>query len=158
MKQASHVLGTLLLLAGVASAEGLVLGSVPIVVGAPAAPTIANLQREFTVRTIDGGWEVKSRDAKDLRTPLVGLAAKDGVIQNVSFIWGPGVTPSLEEMFRQVAQALPADAQCGIHNITRPFEGGTVRTLVFTCARTTIDVRTGVWPQGNTASIAIRGE
>ena len=134
------------------------MGSVPIVVGAPAAQTIANLQREFAVRTIDGGWEVRSRDPKDPQTPLVALGAKDGVIQGVSFIWGPGVTPSLEEMFRHVAQALPEDAHCGIHNITRPLEGGTVRTLIFTCGRTTIDVRTGVWPQGNTASIAIRRE
>jgi hypothetical protein len=158
MKQAIQVAGTLLVLAGSASAAELVLGSVHIAVGAPVAPVIANLQHEFAVRVIEGGWEVRSRDPKDVSTPLVGLGAKSGRLQNVSFGWGPGVTPSLEELFTQLTHALPADAECHIQSFTRPLEGGTVRTVIHQCDGITVEVGVGVWPQGNTAHISINQE
>lgn len=52
-------------------------------------------------------------------------------------------------------EALPAGAQCKVRNVTRPQEGGTVRTLEWLCGSYKVSFVTGVWPQGNTASISI---
>lgn len=51
---------------------------------------------------------------------------------------GAGVTPTLEYMAEQLAHALPERTQCGVENVTRPFEGGTVRTLAFRCGRAVV--------------------
>jgi hypothetical protein len=155
-----HVRGILIILflaSGVQASE-LVLGSVPIPLGKPVGPVVASLQETFAVRVIEGGWEARSRDSTDHDMPLVAFSAKDGLIGSVSFIWGPGTAPSSVELFRQLTSALPPDSGCTIENVTRPFEGGTVRTLIFQCGTLTVDVRTGVWPAGSNASIAIRQE
>jgi hypothetical protein len=132
------------------------LGSVRIELGASEAPVIAELKKEFDVRGLDGGWEVRSGDLNDERVPLVGITTKDGHIRAVTFKWGPGVTLRLEAMAEHLAHALPAEGDCQIRNTTRPFEGGTLHTLAFQCGSTTVSLQTGVWPQGNTASIDVR--
>ena len=133
----------------------LVLGTVRIGLGTPEAPLVAELEKEFVVRSIRGGWEVRPPPSQKAGGPLVGIATKAGVVTGVTFRWGPGVTPELEEMTRQLAHALPAHGSCRIENATQPFEGGTVRTLLFRCEGTTVRMVTGEWPQGNTASIVV---
>jgi hypothetical protein len=157
MKAAILCLSALLLIAETGHSAELVLGTVKIELGAPEERIIAALKTHFMVRAREGGWEVRAPNGSKESIPTVGIAAKGGRISRVSFLWGPGVTPSVEEMAKQLAHALPAKGTCEILNVTRPFEGGTVRTLVHRCDDVLIDVAIGVWPSGrNTASIVIR--
>jgi hypothetical protein len=108
----------------------------------------------FTVRKIEGGWEVRSPSP---RAPLVGIGTKSGRVHAVDFVWGPGFSlPTLEEMTEQLAHALLPESECLIKSMTRPFEGGTVRSLDFACGGYSVHLSTGIWPQGNTASIDLR--
>lgn len=61
---------------GVGSAQELTLGGVRIPLGSPEGSVLAQLLEQFQIREIEGGWEVRSRDAADLRTPMVGVGAK----------------------------------------------------------------------------------
>jgi hypothetical protein len=152
------VLSCLVSIAVVSAAEELMVGPVAVRVGVPDGPVVAELRAHFAVRAIDGGWEVRSRDMDDQMMPLVSIGTQDGRTKSVSLVWGPGPTPSWETIAEQLAHALPADASCRVESVTRPFEGGTVRTLRFRCKKTIVHVQSGLWPQANTASIGIQLE
>jgi hypothetical protein len=158
MKRSVVALGVIALLHSPALAQELVLGAVQIKLDALEAPVIAELRKQFSVRGIKGGWEVRSRDANDRQTPLVGVGTSNGRIRDVSFLWSPGFTATLEDVAQQLSHALPADDHCQVQNVTHPFEGGTVRRLIFRCGRVTVRVETGVWPRGNTASVRVSAE
>ena len=132
------------------------LGPVSIDLGAQETAIIPDLKKHFTVRAIDGGWEVTSPSQP--RVPRVGISTKSGRVASVSFLWGPGITPTLEEMSEQLSYALPLETECFIKNLTHPQEGGTVRTLAFTCGGYAVSLITGVWTRGNTASITIEAK
>jgi len=152
----SLALGGLLFFVTAGSAEELALGPLRIGLGASEATVIAALKKEFIVREIPGGWSAEPRARKDLRAPAVSITTKDGRIHSASFTWGPKtVTPTLEEMARQLASAFPAKAQCDVENVARPFEGGMALALQFHCGGTIIMMSNGLHAQGNTASIEI---
>ena len=155
-RRVSLALGGLLFFATGGAAEELALGPLRIGLGASEVAVIAALKKEFIVRAIPGGWSAEPRDRKDLRTPVVSITSKDGRIRSASFTWGPRtVTPTLEEMARQLASAFPAKAQCDVENVARPFEGGMALALQFHCGGTTIMMSNALHAQGNSASIAI---
>jgi hypothetical protein len=133
------------------------LGPVLIGLGAHEAAIVPELQKHFAVRAIEGGWSVQPHP-RNPRAPGVGIATKAGRVERVSFLWGPGVTPPLEEMAQQLSLALQPDATCRIRNVTRPQEGGIVRTLALVCGGYVVTLVTGVWPQGNTASITVEAK
>ena len=152
----SLAMGGVLFFATAGSAEELALGPLRIGLGASEATVIGALKKEFVVRAIPGGWSAEPRDRNDHRTPAVSLTSKDGRIRSTSFTWGPKtVTPTLEEMARQLASAFPGKAQCDVENVARPAEGGMALALQFHCGGTTIMMSNGLHAQGNTASIAI---
>jgi hypothetical protein len=76
----------------------------------------------------------------------------------VAFLWGPGLVPPLERMAEQLSHALPKESTCGVVSTSRPSEGGTVRRLRFKCDRAAVEMVSGTWAQGNTASISIADE
>jgi hypothetical protein len=140
---------------GTASAEQqLTVGSVALKLGAADSAVVQQLSTHYKVQRIDGGWSIQPLD-RDPTAPAIGVRTADGRIQTVSFLWGPGFTPRAEDVAEQLAQALPTGMQCGVRNIARSQEGGTVRTLEWLCGSYTVSFVTGVSPQGNTASISI---
>ncbi len=129
------------------------LGPVHVSVGAQEAVIIPELRKHFTVRPILGGWEVRSPSERDA---LIGISTESGRVTGVFFMWVPGsIIPTLEEMMEQLSLALPLESECVIENVAGPFEGGTVRRLDFTCGSYSVNLSTGIWAQGNTASIHI---
>lgn len=134
--------------------QQLTLGSVVLKLGEPDSAIMQDLSKQYKVQRIDGGWSIQPLE-RDRTAPGIGIRTAAGRIQSVSFLWGPGFTPAAEEIAAQLAQALPAEAQCEVRNVTRPQEGGTVRTLEWLCGSYKVRFVTGVWPQGNTASISI---
>ena len=137
--------------------QQLTLGSVALKLGAPDAVVMEVLSKHYKVQRIEGGWSIDPPDRSG-RTPGIGVRTTGGRIRGVSFLWGPGFTPPVEEMAEQLAQALPTATRCGVRNVTRPQEGGTVRTLEWLCGSYKVRLVTGVWPEGNTASISIEGD
>jgi hypothetical protein len=116
---------------------------------------VQELSKNYKLQRLDGGWSIQPLE-RNRTAPGIGVRTVDGRIQSVSFMWGPGFTPTAEEVAEQLAQALPAGAQCEVRNVTRPQEGGTVRTLEWMCGTYKVGFVTGVWPQGgNTATISI---
>ena len=158
MKRVGVVLTCLVCLAVEAPGQELRLGAVRIGLGAAEAPVVAALRESFLVRQIEGGWDVHSRDTSDLRAPVVGIGTQNGRVTSVSFLWGPGPTPSVEHVSEQLSYALPSNAECQIRNVVRPSEGGIVRTLTFQCGKTIVRSQTGTWAAGNTASLSIEQE
>lgn len=149
----------MVVLLGVAAAtaaaeQQLTLGSVVLKLGEPDTAVMEELSKQYKVQRIDGGWSIQPSD-RSRTAPGIGIRTAGGRIQSVSFLWGPGFTPAAEEIGEQLAQALPSSAQCKVRNVTRPQEGGTVRTLEWLCGGYKVRFVTGVWPQGNTASISI---
>ena len=143
-----------LVLGSTAVAGGLSLGSVLIPIGSPAEPTVARLRESYSVRAMGAAWEVRSSKPGD---PLVLIGARDGLIVHVSHLWSPNVQPSLEEMTKQLAQALPTKRACTVENDERKGEGGVglVRTLVFTCGKETARFQTSFWQGGGSASMSV---
>jgi hypothetical protein len=138
-----------------ASAQQLTLGSVALRLDAEDAAMVQELSKNYKLQRLDGGWSIQPLE-RNRTAPGIGVRTVDGRIQSVSFMWGPGFTPTAEEVAEQLAQALPAGAQCEVRNVTRPQEGGTVRTLEWMCGTYKVGFVTGVWPQGgNTATISI---
>ena len=137
-----------------AAGQQLKLGSVVLKLGEPDAPVVKALSKQYKAQQIDGGWSIQPLE-RNGTAPGVGVQTAAGRIEGVSFLWGPGVTPPAEELAEQLAQALGNGAQCKVRNVTRPQEGGTVRTLQWLCHTYKVSLITGVWPQGNTASISI---
>lgn len=140
--------------ASAAAEQQLRLGSVMLKLGETDAVVMDELSKQYKVQRIEGGWSIQPLERSG-RTPGIGVRTTGGRIRGVSFLWGPGFTPPVEEMAEQLAQALPAGAQCEVRSVTRPQEGGTVRTLEWLCGSYKVRLVTGVWPQGNTASISI---
>jgi len=141
--------------AATAAAEPqLTLGSVALKLGEPVAAVMEGLSKQYKVQRIDGGWSIQPL-VRDRTAPGIGVGTVEGRIQSVSLLWGPGFTPPAEEIGEQLAQALPAGAECKVRNVARPQEGGTVRTLEWLWGSHSVSFVTGVWPQGNTASIRI---
>ncbi len=137
-----------------ALAQQLTLGSVALKLGEADSEVVQALQKDHKVERIDGGWSIQPLQRSRV-APAVGIRTVDGRIQGVAFIWGPGFTPSAEDIADQLAQALPNGAKCDVRNVKRPQEGGTVRTLEWLCGTYKVTFVTGVWSGGNTASIDI---
>ena len=149
------VFAALAALATTAAAQQLTLGSVALKLGEPDAPLVQQLRDKYKLQRIEGGWSIQPLE-RNPTAPGIGVSTADGRIQSVSFIWGPGFTPSSEEVGEQLAHALPSGARCEVRNVRRPQEGGIVRTLEWLCGTYKVQFVTGVWPQGgNTASISI---
>jgi len=148
------IIGTVAAVATASPPQQLTIGSAALKLGEPDSAVVQQLSTHYNVRPVDGGWSVQPRD-RDSTSPGISIRTKDGRIEGVSFIWGPGFTPKAEEIAEQLAQALPSGAHCQVRNITRRQEGGTVRTLEWLCPGYKVSFVTGVWQQGNTASIDI---
>lgn len=138
-----------------ATAQQLSIDSVPLKLGAPDAAAVQQLRNKYNVQRIDGGWSIQPIERSPAK-PGIGMRTADGRIHSVSFAWGPGFTPSAEEIADQLAQALPSGARCEVRNVSRAQEGGTVRTLEWLCGSYKVRFQTGVWPQGgNTVTISV---
>lgn len=148
------VFGAIAIAVPASAEQQLTLGSVALKLGEPDSPMMQELSRQYKVLRFDGGWSIQQSE-RNGRAPGIAVHTSDGRVEGVFFTWGPGFTPSAEEVAEQLAQALPAGAQCEVRNITRPQESGTVRTLQWLCSGYRVSFVTGVWPQGNTASISI---
>lgn len=124
--------------------------------GSPVEPLIAELSQQFQTRAIDGGWEVRSR-VEDARVPLAAIGVKGAKVFDVSLTWGPGVTPTLEEMVAQLVLALPGDTSCSVQTHAGPFEGGTSRNVRWECSGHRVWLNSSVWSStSGSASILVR--
>lgn len=148
------IVGSAAAVATPSSAQQLRIGSAALKLGESDSAVVQELSSHYNVQPIDGGWSIQPRD-RDRMAPGIGIRTKDGRIQSVSFVWGPGFTPKAEEIAEQLAQALPSGARCQVRNISRRQEGGTVRTLEWLCPGYKVSFVTGVWREGNSASIDI---
>ena len=138
-----------------AVAQQLTLGSVVLKLGEPDAAVVEQLRNNYKLQRIDGGWSIQPLE-RSPTVPGISLRTRDGRIQGVSFIWGPGFTPSAEDITDQLAQALPSGARCQVRSVSRAQEGGMVRTLEWLCGTYNVRFQSGVWPQGgNTVTIGI---
>jgi hypothetical protein len=138
-----------------AAAQELTLGSVTLKLGEPEAPVVEQLRKRYRLQRIDGGWSIQPLE-RDPKAPGIGVSTAGGRIQSVSFVWGPGFTPTAEDVGEQLAHALPSGARCEVQNVRRRQEGGIVRTLEWRCGTFKVGFQTGVWPQGsNTVTISI---
>ena len=132
----------------------LTLGSLVLKLGASDSAILQQLTTDFDVRRFDGGLDIQRRG--DPTAPSIGVLTAGGQIEAVQFIWGPGFTPPAEKVCEQLIEALPAHDQCQVQTVTRPQEGGVVRTVEWTCGGYKVRLVTGVYPQGgNTGSISI---
>jgi hypothetical protein len=138
-----------------AAAQQLTLGSVALKLGEADAAFVQALSKTHKLQRLDEGWSIQPLE-RSPTAPAVGVRTVDGRIHGVSFTWGPGFTPAAEDVAEQLAQALPAGVRCEVHNVQRPQEGGTVRTLEWLCGAYKVGLASGVWPQGgNTLTIGI---
>jgi len=138
-----------------ALAQQLTLGPVALKLGEADSEIVQALQKDHKVERIDGGWSIQPLQ-RGRTAPGVGVRTVDGRIEGVSLIWGPGYTPSAEDIAEQLAHALPNGTKCDVRNVRRLQEGGTVRTLEWLCGTYKVTFVTGVWSTGgNTASIDI---
>ncbi|HET7697795.1 MAG TPA: hypothetical protein VFK57_18930 [Vicinamibacterales bacterium] len=138
-----------------ATAQQLTLDSVALKLGAPDAAAVQQLRNKYNVQRIDGGWSIQPIEHGPTK-PGIGVRTVDGRIQSVSFTWGPGFTPTAEEIADQLAQALPSGVRCEVRNVSRGQEGGTVRTLEWLCGTYKVRFQSGVWPQGgNSVTISV---
>lgn len=128
------------------------IGVSKVALGSPSAPLMTELQRDFSVRAIEGGWELHSR-APDGDPPRAAIGVSGGLIHDVSLRWGPGRTPTVETVARQLAAALPDRGECRVENVTAAKEGGTVRTLRWQCGTYAVAMVSGTWPGGNTLAL-----
>lgn len=139
----------------VSAEKQLTLDSVVLKLGEPDSAVVQELRKQHKVERFDRVWSVQPLD-RNPTAPAVGIRTANGRIDGVTFIWGPGFTPSAEEVGEQLAHALPSGAKCEIRNVGRPQEGGIVRTLEWLCGSYRVSFVTGVYPLGgNTASISI---
>jgi len=131
------------------------LGDVMIGIGEPIAVVIDTLAPRFKTRAIGGGWEVRGRDPERL-TPIVAIGVRSGSVVSVSFHWGPGLTPSFEEMAEQLALAVPSGAACSLSGHSGPFEGDMTRMFKAECGQYEVSWGSAVGPRGNnSAHIAV---
>src|SRR5262245_29068439 len=130
-----------------AAAQQLTLDSVVLKLGEPDAAIVQQLRSKYTLQRIDGGWSIQPIE-RSPTVPGVDMRTRDGRIHSVSFIWGPGFTPSVEDVADQLTQALPSGARCKVRSVSRPQEGGIVRTLEWLCSTYNVRFQSGAWPQG----------
>ena len=133
--------------------QQLMVGSVSLKLGV-SDDVVKQLAKQHNVRPIEGGWSVQPL-VRGGAEPGIGVRTKNGQIEEVSFVWGPGATPRAEELARQLGQALPVQGQCEISNSAHSQEGGTVHRLTWRCTGYSITLVTGLWREGNTVSISI---
>ena len=138
-----------------AAAQQLTLGAVVLKLGEPDTAIVEQLRSMYKLQRIDGGWSIQSLE-RSPTVPGIDMRTRNGRIQSVSLIWGPGFTPSAEEVADQLTQALPSGARCKVRSVSRAQEGGMVRTLEWFCGTYNVRFQSGAWSQGgNTVTIGI---
>jgi hypothetical protein len=110
------------------------LGSVRVAIGAPAADVLAALRREFWVLDLEDGVGVRSRRGEEGFPSRVAVAVKGERITGVTLTWGPGEDqPSPHDLSRRLALATLGLRGCQTENSVRSVDGTEVSSVRFNC-------------------------